>query len=95
MRTGALETQLSMDDAMARDGEWVGAALAWITLRRAGATFTADTLTEAIGRPHGRGDAIGAVFSNARRRGEIRAIGFQPSTRPERHGNPIRIWERK
>ena len=55
MRTGQLEMTFAEFDAMARDGEWCETAAAWFASRPIGATFTAETLCEALGRPHGTG----------------------------------------
>lgn len=94
-RTGQLELTWSFEDALSRDAEWVGAAALYIASRPIGATFTADTLTGALGRPHGpSGAAVGAVFKASSKRGEIRCVGFTPSLRPDRHRNMVRIWER-
>ena len=36
--------------------------------------------------------ALGAIIRRASRDGLITAVGYQPSTRSECHGRPIRVW---
>lgn len=87
--------QLALD---AQDVQpWPVVAAAWIDDRPAGAAFSADDLVSAVGLPRGPGGlnaAVGAVIGAARRRGLIRAIGWEASTRAATHGRAVRVWER-
>lgn len=95
MRTGQLEMQLGMDAALGRAAEWAERAEACIILLPLpGERFTADDLRRWAGDPPAHGDALGAVLRNARKAGLIRAVGYEQSSRPERHGAVNRIWER-
>jgi hypothetical protein len=94
MRTGQLEMALGMDAAIDRASDWAAAADRWIYSRAAGTRITADTLREAVGDPPGHGDSAGGVFRRARRSGLLRAIGYEPSSRPERHAAVNRVWIR-
>lgn len=66
-------------------------------LIRTGDYFTADDLRNQV-TPGAREwmnhhhATIGALFTHAANADRIRAHGFTPSRRPERRGNPIRIW---
>jgi hypothetical protein len=94
MRTGRLETQLSMDAALERAEDWAGKAEAAIRWMEKGWRFSADDVRALVGHPPGHGDAFGGVFRNARRAGLIRAIGYTTSSRPKAHGRVLREWER-
>lgn len=73
----------------------VEVALDWLI--RSGQVFTADTLRDRL-TPEAREwvthhhATIGALFTHATTTGRIRPIGYTPSRRPERRGNPIRVW---
>ena len=75
--------------------EWAAGHI--LSLALAGDTFTSDDLEHAIEhapdgvRPDSR-NAIGAAFNAARRRGDIRPVGYVQSERPEAHARVIRVW---
>lgn len=95
MRTGALETQLSMDAAMERAEDWAGRARGIIEDWFPGHRFVADDIRHTIGDPPAHGDALGAVLRNAKKAGLIRYTGEQViSSRPEAHGRYLRVWIR-
>lgn len=94
MRTGHLEGQLGMDSALERAADWAADARRFINRHEPGDTFTADSLRYWVGDPPGHGDALGAVIRGAAKSKRIRPIGYVTSTRPDRHGATIRIWER-
>lgn len=94
MRTGPLETQLSMDAALERAEAWVERAERWFGSVRPGVDFTADDLRDLVGDPPAHGDAMGAVFRKAHRSGLITCSGFTTSTRPDAHGRALRTWRR-
>lgn len=93
-RTGALETQLSMDAALERAEDWAAKAERWFWSVSYLAIFTADDLREMVGDPPAHGDAMGAVFRKAHRSGVIQRVGFTTSTRPDAHGRALRTWRR-
>lgn len=94
-RTGALETQLSMDVALERAEPWSEVALKAVEDWTPGGRLTSDVLREWVGDPPGHADAIGAVFRTAKRRGWLRYTGEQViSSRPSAHGRYLRVWER-
>jgi hypothetical protein len=94
MRTGALETQLSMDAALENAEDWATDAHRWIAeLLFPGVHLTAESLRRAVGDPPNP-NAMGAVFRSAARAGLITCTGWQTSKRPERHGAVIREWRR-
>lgn len=56
--------------------------------------FVVDDIREVTGHPLGASDnAFGARFMAAARRGLIRKVGYQQSTRPERHGGIVAVWQ--
>jgi hypothetical protein len=79
-----------MEAAAAGDPD--GFDLALSIIRRLASTridFSADDVQREA--PIGS-NSIGAAFACARRAGIILAVGYRPSSRQTRHGNPIRIW---
>lgn len=94
MRTGALETQLSLDAALERAEDWSERAKTWLQRLNPGSRLTAETLRLHVGPPPAHGDACGAVIRGASRSGVIRAVGFTSSTRPDAHGRLLRVWQR-
>lgn len=93
-RTGALETQLSMDVALERAEPWSTRAAACIGAMLSGTRFTADHVRWIVGDPPGHGDAFGAVFRSAARHGLITCTGYTTSKRPDAHGRLLREWRR-
>lgn len=93
-RTGQIEMTFGMDRAEERAAAWSGWARDYIWAAWAGATLTADDIRDAIGDPPGSGNAMGAVLHLAAKADLIRAVGWQTSTRPERHRAVLRVWER-
>ena len=74
--------------------DWHEMALKWLS--EALGDFSADDLVEDIGLPNkvatNRNNAVGAVFSSARKSGLIRRVGWTQSRRPESHGRVVAIW---
>jgi hypothetical protein len=93
MRTGILEGQIGMDDALRRTGP------AWAELARhavadlcsTGATFTAEDVRRLAGDPEAP-NAIGSVFHQISDEGWIKLVGYRKSTRPDAHGRVIAVW---
>lgn len=94
MRTGQLETQLSMDAALERAEDWADRANGCIRFLEPGMVFTADDLRHYAGDPPAHGDAMGAVFRSAARAGLITCTGTTTSKRPDAHGRLLREWRR-
>ena len=94
MRTGALETQLSMDAALERAEDWGEKAMDAIKRMPSLHYFTADTIRLMAGDPPAHGDAMGAVFRSAARAGLITCTGTTTSKRPDAHGRLLREWRR-
>jgi len=60
-----------------------------------GGLFTADLLIEAIGKPDGHPNQIGALFRSWASMGVITSQGnFVTSTRESNNGRSIRMWKR-
>lgn len=78
--------------------EWHDAALDWIRALPAGRRLSADDLVQAVGLPResepNRNNAVGAVFTGARRMALITRDGWIQSRRPEGHGRVIALWRR-
>lgn len=72
---------------------WNERAEKWVLALPRGFQFTAETLTDAIGRP-ARTNSVGARMSAMAKQGWIRRVGFVLATRPSRHANVNRSWER-
>lgn len=76
--------------------EWHEIALKWLS--EALGDFSADDLVEDIGLPNkvatNGNNAVGAVFSSARKQGMIRRVGWTQSRRPESHGRVVAVWSR-
>lgn len=70
----------------------VGAEAALKRLIYSGRPFTADDLHELVPEPPGHHNAVGGLFIGAARRGEIEAVGYRQSDRPEAHRRPVRVW---
>jgi hypothetical protein len=94
VRTGVLETQLSMDAALDHAEDWAERAERWFHSVNHGVSFTADDLRELVGDPPAHGDAMGAVFRSAARAGLITCTGTTTSKRPDAHGRLLREWRR-
>lgn len=62
------------------------------TLAATGRTFTSDDLWR-LGVPMpANPNALGALFSAARKRGVIECVGYQPSAREGRNASVVRVW---
>jgi len=101
MRTSALETQLSLDQAMERDasGEWTDAVRfklrQWQLLTQSDREpfeFTSDDLRWACGDPPGTGNILGALLSQEVRAGRLEVVGRRKSTRPGRHRARLNVY---
>lgn len=84
------------DEGMERAerGQDVWRAMAWNELILQAGTdrlITAATITNVVGLP-GRRNAIGALFSNAKRAGLIIEVGFEQATRASRHASRQLVW---
>jgi hypothetical protein len=78
----------------ASDVRWkVAAENAMTALARSGAEFTVEHLRDRVGVLASSPDAFGALVGRATRRDEIACVGVTTSTRPERHGGLIRVWQ--
>lgn len=78
------------------DPEWKGRAWTWLTLRKAGATFTSDDLTSAIGMPTTHPSGVGALFNAAARAGLIEKTGsYVTGRRRSCNGTVLAVWIRK
>ena len=95
MRTGELETQLSLDAVMDRiEGDaWTLAARRCIARLPRGTEFTAETVRLVVGAPPVP-NAIGALFHAMADQGVIVFRGYTKAARPEAHGRPIALWVR-
>ena len=105
-RTGALETQLSLDQAMERDdsGEWTERARWWIeavsrpfvegddSYDVVYAEFTSDDLRAGCGDPPGTGNILGALLSQEVRAGRLEVVGRRKSMRPGRHRARLNVY---
>ena len=78
---------------------WHRSALGLIAAMARGHRFTADNVVAELGTPNdiatNRNNAIGALFTAARKAGLIEPDGYRPSTRPESHGRVIAVWVRR
>lgn len=95
MRTGALETQFSLDQAMERDatGEWTARARDLMErMARNGFEFTSDMLRGMLGDPPGTGNILGALLSQEVRAGRLEVVGRRKSTRPGRHRARLNVY---
>ncbi len=95
MRTGVLETQLSLDSALDRvEGhQWVEAARYAIdSFCSIGVPFTAEDVRRVAGDPP-TPSAIGALFNAVADEGWIVFVGYEKAHRPEAHGRIIRVWK--
>lgn len=97
--------QLTIGEALKETGqrrateaalEWHEQALDWI--RSSADRFTADDLVLSVGLPNvsasNKNNAVGAVFSAARRQRLIRRVDWTQSTRPESHGRVVAVWQK-
>lgn len=59
-------------------------------------TFTVDDIIGMIGLPAFNGkntsNAVGALMAQMAKRGLIRSVGWQESTRKGNHARPVRVW---
>ena len=60
--------------------------------------FTVDDVIRIVGLPSAIGErdsnnAVGALMARIAKRGLIRPIGWQESTRKGNHARPVRVWE--
>lgn len=82
--------------ALGAASDWHEVALKWLS--GALGDFSADDLIEDIGLPNqvavNGNNAVGAVFTSARRLGLIRRVGWTQSRRVESHGRVIALWSR-
>ena len=84
------------DEGMERAerGQDAWKAMAWNELvrqSRTGSRITAASITDVVGLP-GRRNAIGALFSKAKRAGLIAEVGFEQATRASRHASRQLVW---
>ncbi len=93
-RTGQLELSLAGAANVERDPGYARDVTQWIRAMDTGHDFTAEELRDIMGDPPGHGDVLGTILRNARKARLIRAVGSQASSRPERHGAQIVVWER-
>jgi len=94
-RTGALETQASLDQAMERIEEtaWRDCARRNIEAWRIhGIEFTSDDLRNTVGDPPGSGCSLGALLAAEVRSGRLVVVGRRKSTRPGRHRARINVY---
>lgn len=96
---GPTAAHAGQQHALAAAQPWAARAMAWMRRRSAGEPFTADDVVAAVGLPTGElrqnaNGAVGAVIRTAYAAGVIVPLGYVPSTRPESHGRPIRLWQR-
>jgi len=95
VRTGALEGQIGMDDALARVAHtrWqANVRRAVLQLCRADITFTAETVREMAGDPPGAPNAMGAALHALAVEGLIREVGSTRSQRKEARGRRVIVW---
>ncbi len=72
---------------------WVSSCDRAITyLASCGLPFSAEDVRELCGDPP-RPNLFGVRFRAALRAGSIRRVGYAPSTRPERRGGVVAMWE--
>lgn len=92
--SGEVLAEIGMSNAEnALDLRWRAAAQATITqLAATMRPFSADDVRDRIGDPIGSPSAIGALFRAASKAGEIVAVGWIESKRPEAHCRPLRTW---
>lgn len=81
----------------ARTAAWPGYKIAvekaLDQLAESGRPFTVDDVRRIAGDPIGTSpQALGGMIAHAAKRGQIRAIGYQQSARPEAHARPVRLW---
>lgn len=81
----------------ARTGAAIGYRLAFekalAQLADSGQPFTVDDVRRIAGDPIGTSpQALGGMIAHAAKRGQIRAVGYQQSARPEAHARPVRVW---
>lgn len=96
MRTGALETQLGMDAALARveADEWAQRARMEIkTCIAYRIPFDAEDIRQIVGDPPGSGNALGALFKEFADAGLIEIVGTRKATRPDAHGRRLMVWK--
>lgn len=84
--------------AEAVDAAWWDRARARIRyLAHLGDPFTIDDVIADVGLPNNvesnANNAVGALISGMARKGFIRKIGYQQSTRPESHARAVAIWQ--
>lgn len=85
--------------AVSGASEWYLTAQEEITrmAKRRKNPFTADDLIERVGLPNSDGaensnNAVGPVFSWARRKGLIKHVGYTQSARPSSNARVISMW---
>lgn len=96
-RTGILEGQLGMQDALARieDTGWAKRASEAIRVFiAAGVTFTAEDVRARAGDPSSP-NAMGALMRRAVHEGLIEVAGSRRSSRPDARGRQLPVWRRK
>lgn len=89
---GALEAVIKAVKAN-RDEYWWAVAERWRVLKHAGHRFTSDDLVDAVGKPTGSANQVGARIRTWAMKGLIHPVGIQAATRPESHGRMLRVWE--
>lgn len=90
--------QLTLDEAIQRvedsadawDRHVIDQAIREVAAR--GVPFSSNDVRPLL--PAVRSALIGARFLAARKRGEIRRIGYVPSTDPGTHSHPVALWEK-
>jgi len=91
---GAQRRDLGMSAVEAVEhGDWPAKALRWVYRLERDATFTAEDLCAAIGRP-ARPNSVGARLSALARSGLIVVDGYGTAERVERHASVLRRWRR-
>lgn len=79
--------------ALAVSGEWRDRAWqAIVDLADSGEEFTAQDVRDTAGEAPGHANAMGFLFTRARKLGLIRCIGRRTVDRPSLHGHELRVW---
>lgn len=95
-RTGSLETQLSLDQAMERiaGSHWAAEVTFFLASRAIDhVRFTSDDIREQVGDPPGSGCSLGAILAAEVRAHRIVVVDRAKSTRPERHRARLNVYE--
>jgi len=86
--------------ALTKHEEWQQSVKAFVINLRGREKFTAEHVVAYFGLPtngHGinKNNAVGAIMTGLAKRGYIRKTGdYVKSSRPERHGGMVAVWER-